>query len=151
MLSSVKKAKSRSEVLSKELCSALLAANILWRKLEVPQFRNFLEDNLSIAIPGESMLCKKYLGECFEDVECKIGEDLTKAPIWISVDESTDCMRHSITIILLGHLDSEVYKKPCLVKCEFLGETNSSAIARLVNDALCWSIPILTVVMLSYF
>ncbi len=59
---------SRSEVVGKELCSAMLAANIPWMKLEVPQLKEFLEKNIGIHIPSESTLRKKYMPECYDEV-----------------------------------------------------------------------------------
>ena len=45
---------SRSQILGKELCEAMLSANIPWAKLQDPRLRSFLETNIGVKIPGES-------------------------------------------------------------------------------------------------
>ncbi len=127
---------SRSDILGKELCEAMLAANIPWYKLQVPKFRSFLEDNLGIKIPDQGSLRLKYLDLCFEDVSKEIEENLRGQPIWVSVDETTDAVGRYVANVLAGKLNSEEYSKPYLINSRFLDKTNSDAIARLVNDSI---------------
>jgi len=68
MMKSKDKPLSKSEVVGRELCSAMLAANIPWSKLEVPQLREFLEKNIGISIPSEAMLRQKYMQGCYDEV-----------------------------------------------------------------------------------
>lgn len=68
MFKGPEKAPSKSEVVGQELCSAILTANIPWYKLEVSQFRDFLETWIGISIPDQSTLCSKYLDGCYNEV-----------------------------------------------------------------------------------
>eukprot|EP00095_Tigriopus_kingsejongensis_P008149 maker-scaffold196_size269943-snap-gene-1.31 protein:Tk08149 transcript:maker-scaffold196_size269943-snap-gene-1.31-mRNA-1 annotation:"PREDICTED: uncharacterized protein LOC100906479" len=56
--------------------------------------------------------------------------------LWISIDETTDATGRAVGNVLLGRLDHDTYHKPYLVNSAFLDKTNSSTIARLVNDSL---------------
>jgi len=128
--------KSRSDLLGRELCEAFLAANISWSKLESPKLRSFLEVNIGITIPNERTLRMKYLDECYKDVIEKIEVELRGQPLWISVNESTDACGRAVANVLAGKLDKDGYQAPLLINCSFLEKTDSSTIARLVNDSL---------------
>ncbi len=82
--------KSKSFDLNKKLCQALLAANIPWYKLQVPMFRQFLEEHCAVSIPDESTLRKTYLDSCYQDVLAKIKTKIQDQPIWFAIDETTD-------------------------------------------------------------
>ncbi len=82
--------KLKSFDLNKKLCQALLAANIPWCKLEIPMFRQFLEEQCAISIPDESTLIKSYLDTRYKDVLLKIKSNVQGQPIWIAVDETND-------------------------------------------------------------
>lgn len=59
-------AKSKSgNIFNEDLCSALIQANIPWNKLQIPEFKNFLEKYTGKHIPDESTLRKNYLGPCY--------------------------------------------------------------------------------------
>lgn len=50
----VLEAKSKnSNIFNEELCASLISANILWNKLQVPQFKTFLEKYTGNHIPDE--------------------------------------------------------------------------------------------------
>lgn len=59
--------RSKSEAVSKDLCRAMLASNIPWKKLNNPVLREFLERNIGISLPDESNL--RY----FNHLSCKIA------------------------------------------------------------------------------
>jgi hypothetical protein len=52
----------------KDLCSVMVAADILWYKLQVPKFRSFLEKYHKRQIPDKSTLCKNNLYACYQSV-----------------------------------------------------------------------------------
>lgn len=49
---------------NKELCMAMLSANIPFNKFKNKLFRNFLEKHIAKKIPDESTLRKNYVDEC---------------------------------------------------------------------------------------
>lgn len=123
-----KKNPSKSEEIGRELCSVFLAANIPWSKLEHPKFRVFLEERLAVSIPNESSLRKNYMPQCYEEVSSQIRADLSGFPIWISVDESSDCLGRAVANVICGRLDAEKYHQPHLVLCKFLERTDSESL-----------------------
>lgn len=56
--------------------------------------------------------------------------------IWISADETTDSLGRFIANLIVGKLDSEAAYTPYLISCKPLYATNSSTIARFINDGL---------------
>jgi hypothetical protein len=51
----------------KDLCNAVVAADILWYKLQVPKFRSFFEKYCKRVVPEESTLRKNYLDVSYEE------------------------------------------------------------------------------------
>jgi hypothetical protein len=45
----------------KDLCNAVVAADIPWYKLQVPKFCSFFEKYCKRPVPDNSTLCKNYL------------------------------------------------------------------------------------------
>ena len=109
---------------------ALVAANILWNKLQVAAFKHFLQKYCNSNIPDESTLRKNYLDFCYVDVLEKIRVDIGNSPIWISADETTDASGRFIANVIVGKMDFEDASKPYLIYCKSLEITNSSTIAR---------------------
>jgi hypothetical protein len=54
----------------KDLCSAMVAANIPWYKLQM--FRSFLKKYSKRQVPDKSTFCKNYLGACYQSVNTKV-------------------------------------------------------------------------------
>ena len=120
----------------KELCMALVAGNIPWNKLQVPEFKHFLQKYCNRNIPDESTLRKNYLDSCYLDVLENIRNDIGSSPVWISADGTTDAAGRFIANLIVGKMDSEAASKPYLIYCKPLEVTNSSTIARFINDGL---------------
>lgn len=51
-----------------DLCTAFVAANIAWTKLDCPELRQFLEKYCKQHIPSESTIRKNYLEKCYLNV-----------------------------------------------------------------------------------
>ncbi len=84
--------KSQSEVMAKELCQALLAANILLNKMENPHLRNFMAKYISKTVPTQSWFRQKYLPACYNDVMDDIKEKLKEGSLWVSADCAQDAV-----------------------------------------------------------
>ncbi|KAB0804440.1 hypothetical protein PPYR_01410 [Photinus pyralis] len=83
-----------------DLCTALIAANIPWYKLDNPQFRQFLEKCSSTNIPDRTTLSKLYLPKCYNQAISDIRADIGHYNVWICVDETTDSMgRFNVNIL----------------------------------------------------
>ena len=57
----------------KELCEAMVAANIPWNKLQVPKYRAFPEKYCGRQVPDESTLRKGYIHSCYDHALLSIG------------------------------------------------------------------------------
>ena len=98
---------SKSTMLGRELCQAMLAANIPWKKLQNKKMRDFLETHLGISILNEATLRKLHLGFCYDEVIDQIREKLTGSSIFLSVDESTDAQGRYVANVIVGNLDKD--------------------------------------------
>ncbi|KAE9534007.1 hypothetical protein AGLY_008743 [Aphis glycines] len=79
-------------------------SNIPWNKLQIPEFKNFLEKYTGKHIPDESTLRKNYLGPCYDNVIIAIREVIGNSDIWIAVDELTDTNGRYIANLIVGIL-----------------------------------------------
>jgi hypothetical protein len=61
-----------------DLCSALVAPNIPWAKLDCPQFKVFLEKYCDKHIPDRTTLSKTYLPKCYANVSMIIPSQVYK-------------------------------------------------------------------------
>ncbi|KAL4085190.1 hypothetical protein QTP88_023810 [Uroleucon formosanum] len=89
-------------IFNEDLCSALIVANIPWNKLQITEFKNFLEKYTGKHIPDESTFRKNYLGPCYNNVIIAIREIIGNSDIWIAVDETTDANGRYIANLLVG-------------------------------------------------
>lgn len=123
-------------VFNEDLCAALVVSNIPWNKLQIPEFKNFLEKYTGKHIPDESTLRKNYLGPCYENVIIAIREVIGNSDIWIAVDETTDTNGRYIANLIVGVLKHDTPSQPYLLACKELPKTNHSTISRFINDSL---------------
>lgn len=128
--------KSKTNNFNEDLCLSLVAANIPWFKLQVPQFRDFLQKYTNQHIPDESLLRKSYLESCYNKTIENIREKVGDSYIFLIVDETTDINGNYIANLLIGALSSENSCNPFLIASKKLEKTNHSTIARFVNDGL---------------
>lgn len=127
---------AKKSALHADLCTALVAANIPWTKLENPVFRSFLEKYCNTKIPCESTLRKNYLGYTYEEVLSSIRSEVGDSSIWISVDETTDANGRYIANMVIGKLESEKPTRPFLIASKPLEKTNGDTVAYFVNTSL---------------
>jgi len=84
-----------------ELCASLISANISWNKLQVPQFKTFLEKYRANHIPDESTLRKNYLWPLFDKTLDSMRSLIGDSNIWFIVDETTDLKGRYIANLLV--------------------------------------------------
>ncbi|XP_031329760.1 uncharacterized protein LOC116160649 isoform X2 [Photinus pyralis] len=119
-----------------DLCTALIAANIPWYKLDNPQFRQFLEKYSLTNIPDRTTLSKLYLPKCYNQAISDIRADIGHYNVWICVDETTDSMGRYVANLIVGKLSKDMLTTPHLLSCKVLERTNHCTVARFVNDSL---------------
>jgi hypothetical protein len=73
----------------KDLCSAMVAADIPWYKIQVPNFRSFLEKYCKRHVPDESTFHNNYLNACYQLVNPKVHSVLSWTPHRIKKLETT--------------------------------------------------------------
>lgn len=116
---------------AKDLCSALIAADIPFHKLENQVFREFLEKYTKKKIPNKSTLHKYYLQPCYNDVINAIREEINNHAIWVSIDEITDVNKRAIANVVVGTLEKDNPGKKFLLHCQQLTHVNNETIAQL--------------------
>lgn len=75
---------------NKDLCEAMVAANIPFNKLSNKIFRSFLEKYTGKSIPFEATLRKGYIDDIYNQVNDKIRIEIGNNQIWVSIDETCD-------------------------------------------------------------
>jgi len=95
---------SKKCTFSKDLCKALLSANIPLNKVN-KDFRLFMEKYTNKEIPDESTLCKNYVNDIYVETMNKIRSNIVGHKIWVSVDETTDVQGRYIANVIIGTLE----------------------------------------------
>lgn len=90
---------------NKDLCYALLSANIPLNKLNNHNFKSFLEKYTSKEIPNQTTLRKGYVNDIYEDTLVKIRSFIFGKKIWVSIDETTDSAGRYIANVIVGTLE----------------------------------------------
>ena len=120
-----------------ELCKVMVAADMPWHKLEIPEFRNFLEFNLGTKLPCRKTLSTTYLDKLYNEAISSMKQQLSTGPIWASVDGTTDVVGRPVATVIIGQLDKNQFHKPFMANCEFLdGPENSKRVVKLLEDTL---------------
>lgn len=79
-------ASNKKSEFSKDLCKALMKANIPINKVSNTEFRKFLEKYTLQVVPSECTLRKTYINDCYDEIRQYITGNI----IWVSIDETTD-------------------------------------------------------------
>lgn len=136
LLTQMQQSLSGRNAFFQDLCRAMVAANIPWYKLQVPEFRSFLQKYCGQQIPDESTLRKNYLHFCYEDALSSVRNYIGNYHVWIAVDETTDVTGRYIANLVVGKLDPDEPSKPFLICSKVLERTNHATVARFVNDGM---------------
>lgn len=127
---------SKKSTFSKDLCKALLSANIPLNKVNNEDFRLFMEKYTNREIPDESTLRKSYVNDIYEEVINKIRFNIAGHKIWVSVDETTDVQGRYIANIIIGTLEVDKPGKVYLLNSEVLEKINHSTITKFFDRSM---------------
>lgn len=108
----------------KDLCKALLLANISLNKLSNNKFKHFLEKYTNEDIPSETTLRKRYVEDIYQETILKIRVIVNGKRIWVSIDEIMDASRHFIVNCIIGILEVDKAGQIFLLYSEELDKTN---------------------------
>lgn len=114
----------------------MVANDISLFKLYSPQFKLFFEKYLKLKLPNESTLQKNYSPLCYDEVLCKIRNEIRSSPIWVSIDETIDVQGRYVDSVIIGKLSSEECTKPIVLTGEQLQKANFQTISQLFNDSM---------------
>ncbi|KAJ4425798.1 hypothetical protein ANN_27423 [Periplaneta americana] len=130
-------ANSANSVFYEELCQALVSANIPFHKLNNNNvFRDFLQKYTGKSIPDESTIRKNYIESCYNKTIDAIRAKLDGKKIWVSIDETTDCMSRYVVNVIVGDMNEENSGDIFLLNCEVLEKANFSTIAKLFDKSM---------------
>lgn len=129
-------ANSANSVFYEELCQAFVSANIPFHKLNNNVFRDFLQKYTGKSIPDESTIRKNYIESCYNKTIDAIRAKLDGKKIWVSIDETTDCMGRYVVNVIVGEMNEENSGDIFLLNCEVLEKANFSTIAKLFDKSM---------------
>lgn len=127
---------SQSNIFSKDLCHAMMSADIPLWKVNNPVFKGFLEKYSGKSIPDESTLRKKFVNYVYEDSLASIREQIQDGSIWVAIDETTDSQGRCIGNVIIGLLDETKSSNSFLLACDELSKCNHQTSAKLFNDSM---------------
>ncbi|KAL4113932.1 hypothetical protein QTP88_017482 [Uroleucon formosanum] len=103
----VKKAQQRfltdtkKSCFNRDLCSAMLSANIPLNKLNNESFKSFLVKYTGKIIPAVTTLRKGYVDEIYDETLIKIKNAVIDKKIWVSIDQTTDSLGRFVANIII--------------------------------------------------
>jgi hypothetical protein len=127
---------SKKCTFSKDLCKALLSANIPLNKVNNKDFRLFMEKYTNKEIPDESTLRKNYVNDIYVEIMNKIRSNIIGHKIWVSVDETTDVQGRYIANVIIGTLEVNKPGQVYLLNSEMLEKTNYSTITKVFDQSM---------------
>ncbi|XP_022166130.1 uncharacterized protein LOC111041895 [Myzus persicae] len=127
---------SKKSTFNKDLCKAMLSANIPLHKINNDDFRLFLETYMKRDIPNESTLRKNYVNEVYSDTLNKIRDNIKGNKIWVSIDETTDVNGRYVANVVIGTLQTDQPGKVYLLNTEVLDKANYSTITKLFDKSM---------------
>ncbi len=71
----------------------------------MPEFKHFIEKYTHFKVPDPSTLWRYNLKNVYNSVISYIREKLSEEYIWISVDETTDCMGRYVVNVIVGSMN----------------------------------------------
>ncbi|KAL4084278.1 hypothetical protein QTP88_028103 [Uroleucon formosanum] len=138
----VKKAQQRfltdtkKSCFNRDLCSAMLSANIPLNKLNNESFKSFLVKYTGKIIPAVTTLRKSYVDEIYDETLIKIKNAVIDKKIWVSIDQTTDSLGRFVANIIIGTLETDKPGQTFLLNSEVLPITNNSTIEKLFDDSM---------------
>lgn len=127
---------SKKSSFNKDLCEALISANIPLNKLENPKFKTFLEVYTKNDIPSESTLRKGYVDDIYNETMDKIRKIISDKKIWVSIDETTDVQGRYIANVIVGTLEENNAGNIFLLNSDELEKANHSTISKLFDRSM---------------
>lgn len=127
---------SKKSSFNKDLCEALISANIPLNKLSNPKFRTFLETYTKNEIPCEATLRKGYLDDIYMETMNNIREKISNKTIWVSIDETTDIEGRYIANVIVGTLEEHCAGEIFLLNSDEFDKANHSTICKLFNKSM---------------
>lgn len=121
---------------NKDLCEAMVAANIPFNKLSNKIFRSFLEKYTGKSIPFEATLLKGYIDDIYNQVIDKIKIEIGNNQIWVSIDETCDVQGRCVANVIVGILKPDCVGHSFLLHSEELEKTNHNTICKVFNKAM---------------
>ena len=121
---------------SKELCEWFMVVDIPFHKLNHPLSKKFLESWTSERLESVKTLRQAYAPTVYEETLGRIREEIGGSPIWVSIDETTDCSGRYVANIVVGKLIEDKPSTNFLLACECLERTNASTIAQVFVKAM---------------
>lgn len=127
---------NKKSTFSKDLCKAILCANIPLYKLTNIEFWSFLEKYTLHDIPTESTLRKTYVDDCYNETMDNFRKSITVKKNWVSIDETTDVEGRFIANVIVGTLLVDGPGEIFLLTFEVLEKGNFSTIAKLFDKSI---------------
>ena len=121
----------------RDLCYAMLSADIPLNKLGNIAFKNFLSTYIGRSIPDQTTLRKYYVSSLCNETITILRNKVAGRKIWVSLDETTDIEQRYIICFIFGVLGDEAeIDKSYLANITILQKVNHSTVATFFNDSL---------------
>lgn len=122
-----------SSKFAEDLCKAFVSSNIPLTKVEDPAIVELFEKYAKV--PSRWTLTRIMERES-QSLLAEIKSKLMGKPLFLIVDETTDCMGRAMCAILVGPLDGTFLERPYLIDLADIKSTNNQSVQQFVNSAL---------------
>jgi len=127
---------SKKSSFNKDLCEALISANIPLNKLSNPKFKTFLETYTKNEIPCKATLRKGYVDDIYTETMNSVREKISNKTIWVSIDETTDIEGRYIANVIVDTLEEHFAGEIFLLNSDELDKANHSTICKLFDKSM---------------
>lgn len=105
------------------------------RKIDRPEWQEFLKKYTEFSVPDSSTLRKNYVEKVYNKCVQEIQEFIKDSDIYLIVDEATDICGRAILNILVGALNGKP-QKPKLLSSNVLEKTNNFTVSQCFQNSL---------------
>jgi hypothetical protein len=123
---------NKSSDFVRDLCDALVSANIPFWALSNEKLKNFLEVNCGCSILDESFR-RNYLSKCYSNILEMITNKMHGKNILISIDETCDTEAWYVANIIIGTLEIDGPGEMFLLMSEVLESVNHPTICKIFD------------------
>lgn len=119
-----------------DLVFMFMACNLPFKLFDNEAFRYFWTKYVPTMKLPSSRTARRFIPSARKKIECAISSELRNKKIWLCIDETTDCQKHSILNVIVRTLDSLKPSSSLLLASKRIQKCTADVITQVVLDTL---------------